>query len=136
MKKYIQLQDSYDSKRGDIWEEDTEMGYANKCNGICRVKSTIENNQDWFAPYEEKKQYARGWEELKEISGYYIDRESNMKICYDFPIGDYNKNVYATENQARSALAEAVENGDRNLGFVQKNTDEIDTLINELSTDE
>ena len=33
-------------------------------------------------------------------------------------------------------LAEAVENGDRNLGFVQKNTDEIDTLINELSTDE
>ncbi len=33
-------------------------------------------------------------------------------------------------------LAEAIENGDINLGFIKKNTDEIDILIDKLNTNE
>ena len=33
-------------------------------------------------------------------------------------------------------LAEAIKDGDKNLGFVQKNTDEIDILIDKLNTNE
>ena len=107
MKKYIQLQDSYDSKKGDIWEQITRSGYTHILSGRFLDNNTIERNPDWFAPYEEKKEYAKRWEDLKEISGDFVDNDSEIGSSIDFPIGEHNKNIYATENQVKAALAEA-----------------------------
>lgn len=108
MKKYIQLQDSYDSKKGDVWEEDTEyIGYTNKCNGMCSVKSTIENNPDWFALYEEKKEYSKTWDDIKMLTGFFVGTNSKIYTHHNYDGCTHNRNLYATENQAKAALAEA-----------------------------
>lgn len=106
MKKYIQLQDSYDSKKGDIWEQITIYGYTNKLSKIFIENTTIESNPNWFAPYEEKKQYARSWEELNYTDGYHVGLYGRIEyILNNMQLS--NMNIYATRNQANAALAEA-----------------------------
>lgn len=107
MKKYIQLQDSYDSKKGDIWEQITRSGYTHILSGKYLDNNTIESNPDWFAPYEEKKEYAKKWEHLKEISGSLVDGLSNISGTLGLDTIYQHRNIYATENQAKAALAEA-----------------------------
>ena len=109
MKKYIQLQDSYDSKKGDIWEQlesFPEIIENTKTEERTSIKIADSLNK-WFAPYEEKKEYAKIWENFENIAGYCVHVNSKI-LPYDIYEKDSsNKNVYATENQAKAALAEA-----------------------------
>ena len=56
-----------------------------------------------------KKELPKSWNELKEIKGYFISEEDSS--IDDYISGgnrkDYELSVYATEKQARSALAMA-----------------------------
>lgn len=57
----------------------------------------------------EKKELPTSCEDLKEIDGYYIANDSAIlqDFSKDFDPPNYNKNIFATEKQARSALAYA-----------------------------
>lgn len=113
MQKYIQLQDSYDSKKGDIWKElynpymrETFTLFENT-RTLDRLEEKQLSNKDWFAPYEEKKEYSKTWEDLKKISGSCTDNWSNVVGTLVLDATYQHKNVYATENQAKAARAEA-----------------------------
>ena len=61
MKKYIQLLDSYDSKKGDIWKQlsnpymhETFTLFENT-RTLDRLEEKQLGNKDWFAPYEEEE---------------------------------------------------------------------------------
>jgi hypothetical protein len=45
--------------------------------------------------------------DLNEVSGFYIDSFSKIEVYENRPVHDDNQNVFATENQAKSALAKA-----------------------------
>lgn len=47
------------------------------------------------------------WMDLNEVSGFYIDSFSNIESYENRPTNHENQNVYATEHQAKSALAKA-----------------------------
>lgn len=113
---YIQLKDSYNSKKGDLWKSLTQP-YTDISDKIYENTRTIERleeyqlqDKEWFAPYEEKK-YARSWEELDKIGGYFISNDSKIHeygvIDFSMETNGNNRNIYATKNQAKSALAEA-----------------------------
>lgn len=109
MKKYIQLQDSYDSKKGDIWEK---MEYSNEIIRNARTSNLIslhiaENNPDWFALYEEKKEYSKTWDDIKMLTGFFVGTNSKIYTHHNYDGCTHNRNLYATENQAKAALAEA-----------------------------
>jgi hypothetical protein len=53
-----------------------------------------------------KKQLPKSWEGLGKISGYYINGNCEI-IDYSDKVLDTNKNTFATENQAKSALVMA-----------------------------
>lgn len=50
---------------------------------------------------------AKSWEDLKEISGYYIDSFSKIENYENRAANDENKNIFATEKLASAALAQA-----------------------------
>lgn len=109
MKKYIQLQDSYDSKKGDIWKK---MEYSNEIIRNARTSNLIslhiaENNPDWFALYEEKKEYSKTWDDIKMLTGFFVGTNSKIYTHHNYDGCTHNRNLYATENQAKAALAEA-----------------------------
>ena len=109
MKKYIQLQDSYDSKKGDIWEK---MEYSNEIIRNARTSNLIslhiaENNPDWFALYEEKKEYSKTWDDIKMLTGFFVGTNSKIYTHHNYDGCTHNRNLYATENQAKAALVEA-----------------------------
>lgn len=109
MKKYIQLQDTYRTKKGAIWVNYTQKTdiFLCKDNQLLEKEETLINNPDWFAPYEEKKEYSKTWEDLKEISGYYVGSASSVRSnAYSITVPD-SRNIYAKKNQAIAALAEA-----------------------------
>lgn len=56
---------------------------------------------------DENPKLLEDWMDLKEVSGYYIDSFSKVEVYDDRPTSDENKNVFSTENQAKSALAKA-----------------------------
>ncbi len=56
---------------------------------------------------EENPKLIASWMDLNEVSGYYIDSFSKVQAYENRPVNEENKNVYATENQAKSALAKA-----------------------------
>jgi len=68
---------------------------------IDKEKSTFENI------VLKKKDEIKRWEDLKEITGYYIDESSTVKnITHEmFGTFHYNKHIFLTEKQAQSALA-------------------------------
>ncbi|WP_291115491.1 hypothetical protein [Flavobacterium sp. UBA6135] len=47
------------------------------------------------------------WSDLNSISGYYIDSFSKVEIYHNRPTNEENRNVFATESQAKAALAKA-----------------------------
>lgn len=49
----------------------------------------------------------KDWSELRGIAGYYVSEVSAIKAYTTERISSYNKNVFATEKQAKSALAMA-----------------------------
>ena len=56
---------------------------------------------------EENPKLVASWQDLNEVSGYYIDSFSKIESYENRPVHDDNRNVFATENQAKSALAKA-----------------------------
>src|SRR5574343_1212206 len=54
---------------------------------------------------EEKR--VKKWEDLETIGGLYIDKYENVYRVDNYPTTREHKNIFATENQARSALAAA-----------------------------
>ena len=58
-----------------------------------------------------KKELPKSWEELPEVVGYFIGGDSEIKLCSKESIGSKtkytNKSNFATEKQAKSALAAA-----------------------------
>lgn len=56
-----------------------------------------------------KKKPAKRWEDLKEVSGWYIDSYSEPVYIENVHVSSLaSRRLYATENQARSALAMAM----------------------------
>lgn len=56
----------------------------------------------------EKKELPKSWEELKVIKGFSVTLFSSISVCGSSKTtGDCKKNIYATEKQAKSALAMA-----------------------------
>jgi DNA-directed RNA polymerase specialized sigma54-like protein len=47
------------------------------------------------------------WMDLNEISGFYIDSFSKVEVYANRPTTEENKNIFATESQAKSTLAKA-----------------------------
>lgn len=56
---------------------------------------------------EENPKLIANWMDLNEVNGYYIDSFSNIEVYENRPVTTENKNVFTTENQAKSALAKA-----------------------------
>jgi len=56
---------------------------------------------------EENPKLVASWQDLNEVSGYYIDSFSKIEAYENRPINDENRNVFVTENQAKSTLAKA-----------------------------
>lgn len=54
--------------------------------------------------FKQKKEVKR-WEDLEAIDGYYISNISYIHSIYNCPVTINKQNVYATEKQAKSALA-------------------------------
>lgn len=52
---------------------------------------------------EEKR--VKKWDDIGRIKGWYIDEYSSIYNCTGYSSDATNKNIFATENQARSALA-------------------------------
>ena len=53
-----------------------------------------------------KKELPKTWEELKNISGYYINRDSSLgSEDKDFPTNSNNVNIFATFEQAKASIA-------------------------------
>lgn len=56
---------------------------------------------------EENPKLVKSWSDLNEVSGFYIDSFSKIESYENRPVHDDNRNVFATENQAKSTLAKA-----------------------------
>ena len=70
---------------------------------IDKEKSTFENIVFKLA----KKELPKRWEELKLIDGYYYNVHSELNLASEYSTVAENYNVFATENQAKCALAMA-----------------------------
>lgn len=105
MKKYIQLYATYKTPKGAIWEHSSGEIYFNKETQLLEDEYTLINNPYWFAVLE--KTYAKNWEDLDKISGYYIDGDCDVMKFHGGETERTNMDVYATQNQARAALAES-----------------------------
>jgi len=55
--------------------------------------------------YVKKEVEVKSWEELKEISGYYVNGSSDVNDCNNAQTGTAHKNVWATKEQAEACLA-------------------------------
>lgn len=67
---------------------------------IDKEKSTFEN----IVFKEVKNELPKTWEDLKEISGFFINGDSSIGISY-VKGSKINKNVFATKEQAEASLA-------------------------------
>jgi hypothetical protein len=52
-----------------------------------------------------KKELPKSWKDLKEIDGFYITFNSNIVDVEENPTIDYNKNIFATFEQAKASIA-------------------------------
>jgi hypothetical protein len=74
---------------------------------------TISNNEELqnFAkelyPELNKKQLPKSWEDLEKINGNYVDAKCNNVRFFDGNTHDYNRNVFATKEQAEASIAMA-----------------------------
>lgn len=56
---------------------------------------------------EENPKLVKKWEDLGEVSGFYVDSFSKVEMYENRPVTDENRNVFATENLAKANLAKA-----------------------------
>jgi hypothetical protein len=52
-----------------------------------------------------KKELPKTWEELKTINGYFTNLNSLIYDEIDSPTKEFNKNIFATEEQAKASIA-------------------------------
>lgn len=52
-----------------------------------------------------KKAFPKTWEELKVVTGYYIDEDSEIFMLNSITTRNHQKNVFATEEQAKASIA-------------------------------
>jgi hypothetical protein len=52
-----------------------------------------------------KKALPKSWEDLKKISGYFTDVGCDVEKSINAITGDYNKNIFATKEQAEASIA-------------------------------
>lgn len=52
-----------------------------------------------------KKELPKTWEELKVVTGYYIDEDSEIFMINSITTRNHQKNVFATEEQAKASIA-------------------------------
>lgn len=57
---------------------------------------------------EEKKELPKSWEELEEISGYYVSGASSEINKYKTITTSINRNIFATKEQAEASIALAM----------------------------
>ena len=55
----------------------------------------------------EKKELPKTWEELESVDGYYITAIADVKYTKTSQIGNKNKDIFKTEEQAKAAIAMA-----------------------------
>jgi len=55
----------------------------------------------------EKKEFPKTWEELESVDGYYITAIADVKYTKTSQIGNKNKDIFKTEEQAKAAIAMA-----------------------------
>lgn len=67
---------------------------------IDKENSTFEN----IVFKEIKKEIPKSWKDLKELSGYYVTA-NKVNSGKDFLIKNSNKNIFATEEQAKASIA-------------------------------
>lgn len=56
---------------------------------------------------EENPKLLKSWDDLGEVSGFYVDSFSKVESYENRPVNEENRNVFATENQAKASLAKA-----------------------------
>lgn len=105
MKKYIQLQATYKTPKGAIWEHSSGKIYFNAQTHLLEDERTFIQHPEWFAVLENT--YAKSWKDLSVINGHYINNDCHIDTVVVGNTEAFYKDVYATENQAKAALAEA-----------------------------
>lgn len=58
-----------------------------------------------FKPIETKKELPKTWEELKKIEGCFIDHSSSITQVSGSLCEEFNRNIFATEEQAKASIA-------------------------------
>lgn len=86
MKKNIEM--SLEQAR-TYYKESNDMSFKNMLEENFGKENLIEFN----------------WESLEEITGYYINGDSAISSEETYLIHSYHRNIFATENQAKSCLA-------------------------------
>lgn len=61
-------------------------------------------NEKWF---KELPNWPKSWKELKEISGYYVDINSEPEYCSSLIAENSNKSTFTTEKFIKHSIAEA-----------------------------
>ena len=52
-----------------------------------------------------ERELPKSWEDLKNIGGYYVSSQSDIKYCYENCLDYINKNVFPTKREAEACLA-------------------------------
>lgn len=52
-----------------------------------------------------EREFPKSWEDLKNIGGYYVSSQSDIKYCYENCQDSINKNVFPTKREAEACLA-------------------------------
>jgi hypothetical protein len=52
-----------------------------------------------------EKKFPSSWMELRNVDGYYVTEKSSVTICREAIKTNINKNIFATEEQAKASLA-------------------------------
>ena len=52
-----------------------------------------------------EKGLPKTWEELEIVSGYYINSDSTLESCLNGKVIKYNRNIFATKEQANASIA-------------------------------
>ncbi len=68
---------------------------------IDKEKSTFENIVFKLA----KKELPKSWEELEEINGYFINKDSNVLFVSGCNASEKNKDLFSTKEQAEASIA-------------------------------
>ncbi|WP_333693715.1 hypothetical protein [Flavobacterium sp.] len=85
-----------------------KLNFINRLNALELLQKKNLEEIDWLKKYlEENPKLVSSWMDLSEVNGFYIDSFSKIEVYENRPTNEENKNVFATEAQAKSALAKA-----------------------------